>query len=174
MGIDIAKIESSLREFNGVARRFDYKGCINEITIIDDYGHHPVEIRAALSAAKLYCDTGKVIAVVQPHRYSRLRDLYSDFCACFNNADITIVADIYAAGENPIPGYEKEDLVRGLYEFGNRNAILLENREQLPKLIKEHAISGDLVICLGAGTITSWANELPKQLEILYEQDAQI
>ncbi len=171
MGIDVAKIENALREFNGVARRFDYKGCVNEITIIDDYGHHPVEIKAALSAAKLYCDTGKVIAVVQPHRYSRLRDLYSDFCACFNNADVTIVSDIYAAGENPIPGYEKEDLVRGLHEFGNRNAIILENRDQLPKLIKEHAISGDLVICLGAGTITSWANELPKQLESLYEQN---
>ncbi len=141
MGINIAKIENALKEFNGVARRFDYKGCINGITIIDDYGHHPVEIKAALSAAKLYCDSGKVIAVVQPHRYSRLRDLYADFCACFNNADITIVADIYAAGEKCIPGYEKEDLVRGLHEFGNRNAIILENKTQLAQLIREHATS---------------------------------
>ena len=174
MGIDLAKIENSLKEFNGVARRFDYKGCVNDITIIDDYGHHPVEIKAALSAAKLYCDTGKVIAVVQPHRYSRVKDLYSDFCACFNNADITIISDIYAAGEQSIPGYEKEDLVRGLHEFGNRNAFILENKEQLPKLIKEHAVSGDLVICLGAGTITSWANDLPEQLKHLYGQELKI
>ena len=174
MGIDLVKIENSLLEFNGVARRFDYKGCVNDITIIDDYGHHPVEIKAALSAAKIYCDGGKVIAVVQPHRYSRVRDLFSDFCGCFNNADITIVSDIYAAGEERIRGYEKEDLVRGLHEFGNRNAIILENKEQLAKLIKEHAEAGDLVICLGAGTITSWANELPKQLENLFKQELAI
>ena len=171
MGIDIAKIEKSLSEFNGVARRFDYKGCVNNITIIDDYGHHPVEIKAALSAARLYCDAGKVIAVVQPHRYSRVKDLFSDFCACFNNADVTIVADIYAAGEPPIPGFEKEDLVRGLHEFGNRNAITLKSKDQLAKLIKASADPGDLVIFLGAGTITSWASELPEQLASMYTQE---
>ena len=162
---------ATVSEFNGVARRFDYKGSVNNITIIDDYGHHPVEIKATLSAARLYCDAGKVIAVVQPHRYSRVKDLFSDFCACFNNADITIVADIYAAGELPIPGFEKEDLVRGLHEFGNRNAITLKSEDQLGKLIKASAEPGDLVIFLGAGTITSWASELPEQLASMYTQE---
>ena len=164
MGINIAIIEKALADFNGVARRFDYKGCEAGITIIDDYGHHPVEIRAALSAARLYCGTGKVIAVVQPHRYSRVRDLFSDFCACFNNADIIIVSDIYAAGETPLQGFEKEDLVRGLREFGHRNAMILEHEDNLAQMIHECAREGDLVVCLGAGTITSWAAALPAQI----------
>ena len=172
MGIPIEIIKKALDKFNGVARRFDYKGSVGEITIIDDYGHHPVEIKAALSAAKLYCETGKVIAVVQPHRYSRVQDLFSDFCACFNNADIIIVADIYAAGEAPIAGFEKEDLVRGLNEFGHLNAMILENKDRLADMIYEHAEKGDLVICLGAGTITNWAAELPEQLTILQNQGA--
>ena len=164
MGINIITIEKALADFNGVARRFDYKGCEAGITIIDDYGHHPVEIKATLSAAKLYCGTGKVIAVVQPHRYSRVHDLFSDFCACFNNADIIIVADIYAAGEVPLQGCEKEDLVRGLHEFGHRNAVILDHEDNLALMIHEYARPGDLVVCLGAGTITSWAAALPEQI----------
>ena len=164
MGINIITIEKALADFNGVARRFDYKGCEAGITIIDDYGHHPVEIKATLSAAKLYCGTGKIIAVVQPHRYSRVHDLFSDFCACFNNADIIIVADIYAAGEVPLQGCEKEDLVRGLHEFGHRNAMILDHEDNLALMIHEFARPGDLVVCLGAGTITSWAAALPKQI----------
>ncbi len=171
MGINLKTIKKALEEFNGVARRFDYKGCETGITIIDDYGHHPVEIKAALSAARLYCGSGKVVAVVQPHRYSRVRDLFSDFCACFNNADIVIVADIYAAGETPIKGYEKEDLVRGLHQFGHRNAMVLEHENRLAQMIHECAEEGDLVICLGAGTITAWAAELPEQLVAQKKQE---
>ncbi len=105
-----------------------------------------------------------MIAVVQPHRYSRVRDLFPDFCACFNNADIIIVADIYAAGEAPLQGYEKEDLVRGLHEFGHRNAMILDHEDNLAQMIYEYANAGDLVVCLGAGTITSWATALPEQI----------
>ena len=173
MGINITTIEKALADFNGVARRFDYKGCEAGITIIDDYGHHPVEIKAALSAARLYCGTGKVIAVVQPHRYSRVRDLFSDFCACFNNADIIIVADIYAAGEAPLQGYEKEDLVRGLHEFGHRNAMILDHQDNLAHMIYEYGHAGDLVVCLGAGTITSWAAALPEQIAQIAPQKKQ-
>jgi UDP-N-acetylmuramate--alanine ligase len=164
MAIDPKIILSGLRQFKGVGRRFDFKGETDGITIIDDYGHHPVEIRAALSAGRMQAEQNKLIAVVQPHRYSRLRDLFSDFCACFNEADHVVVADVYAAGEDPIEGFEKEDLAEGLRAWGHRSVHVLSAPEALAEQIDTLASSGDLVMCLGAGTVTAWAAALPKQL----------
>ncbi len=164
MAIDPEIILSGLRQFKGVGRRFDFKGETDGITIIDDYGHHPVEIRAALSAGRMQAEQNKLIAVVQPHRYSRLRDLFSDFCACFNEADHVVVADVYAAGEDPIEGFEKEDLAEGLRAWGHRSVHVLSAPEALAEQIDTLASSGDLVMCLGAGTVTAWATALPKQL----------
>ena len=114
MGLDTELIRSGLAQFKGIGRRFDIKGISGGITVIDDYGHHPVEIKAALDAGRMYCGENKLIAVVQPHRYTRLRDLFADFCACFNEADHVIVADVYAAGETPLEHFEKEQLAGGL------------------------------------------------------------
>jgi len=164
MAIDPKIILSGLRQFKGVGRRFDFKGETDGITIIDDYGHHPVEIRAALSAGRMQAEQNKLIAVVQPHRYSRLRDLFSDFCACFNEADHVVVADVYAAGEDPIEGFEKEDLAEGLRAWGHRSVHVLSAPEALAEQIDTLASSGDLVMCLGAGTVTAWAAALPEQL----------
>jgi len=161
MGIDPEIIKEGLNQFKGVGRRFDVKGETDGITVIDDYGHHPVEIKAALSAGRMRCPEHKLIAVVQPHRYSRLRDLFEDFCACFNDADLVFVTDVYAAGEAPIEGYEKQDLVEGLGAHGHRGAFTLEHQDQLAELISQHAEAGDLVMCLGAGSISQWAAELP-------------
>jgi UDP-N-acetylmuramate--alanine ligase len=138
------------------------------VRIIDDYGHHPVEIAAVLRAARQVA-TGKVVAVVQPHRYTRLRDLMSEFSACFNDADTVIVADVYAAGEQPIEGVGKDALVEGARRFGHRRVMALESVHALPELIAAEAREGDLVVCLGAGDITQWAYALPGQLEALGE-----
>ena len=164
MAIDPEIILSGLRQFKGVGRRFDFKGETDGITIIDDYGHHPVEIRAALSAGRMRAEQNKLIAVVQPHRYSRLRDLFSDFCACFNDADHVVVADVYAAGEDPIEGFEKEDLAEGLHAWGHRSVHVLSDPEALAEQIDKLASSDDLVMCLGAGTVTAWAAALPERL----------
>jgi UDP-N-acetylmuramate--alanine ligase len=155
-----------LARFKGVKRRFTKVGETNGITVIDDYGHHPVEIAAVLKAARQVA-TGKVIAVVQPHRYTRLRDHFTDFCSCFNDADTVIVADVYAAGEQPIEGADKTHLVSGLQGFGHRRVLPLESPASLARLIKQEATDGDLVVCLGAGDITTWAYALPGQLEAL-------
>lgn len=164
MAIEPNTILTGLRQFKGVGRRFDFKGETDGITIIDDYGHHPVEIRAALSAGRMRCGQNRLIAVVQPHRYSRLRDLFADFCACFNEADHVLVADVYAAGETPIEGFEKENLVEGLRAWGHRSVQTMKSPENLAEQINELAQSGDLVMCLGAGTVTAWAATLPDEL----------
>ena len=171
MGLDIDLIRSGLAQFKGVGRRFDIKGEAGGITVIDDYGHHPVEIKAALDAGRMYCGENKLIAVVQPHRYSRLRDLFSDFCACFNEADHVIVADVYAAGEAPLEGFEKDQLAEGLRAYGHRSAHVLDAPEDLAKTILPYAESGDLVMCLGAGSITQWAADLPADLKRLQSGD---
>ena len=167
MAIDPQIILSGLRQFKGVGRRFDFKGETGGITVIDDYGHHPVEIRAALSAGRMRAEQNKLIAVVQPHRYTRLRDLFSDFCACFNDADHVIVADVYAAGETPIEGFEKENLVEGLRALGHRSVTALPGPEALAAEVSQLASSGDIIMCLGAGTITAWAAALPQELATL-------
>lgn len=216
--LDIAAplMRKALENFGGVKRRFTKTGEVNGITIIDDYGHHPVEIAAVLKTARsvvssrqsasdegypsrlaeeipphippeaakprgwigprrsaasdLLCvrnDTngGRVIAVMQPHRYSRLRDLFDDFATCFNDADTVIVADVYAAGEDPLEGMSKETLAEAIRKCGHRDVKILDSAENLPRLIADLAAPGDLTVCLGAGDITKWANALPEQLE---------
>jgi len=171
MGMAPDVLATALARFKGVGRRFDFKGEAGGITVIDDYGHHPVEIRAALSAGRMRCGNGRLIAVVQPHRYSRLHDLFADFCACFNEADHVLVGDVYAAGEAPIAGCEKEDLAAGLRSYGHRSVQILAAPEQLAKEIAACARSGDLVMCLGAGTSTQWAAKLPDELNEIFARN---
>jgi UDP-N-acetylmuramate--alanine ligase len=152
-----------LAGFKGVRRRFTKTGEVAGITVVDDYGHHPVEIAAVLTAAR-QAHGGRIIAVVQPHRYTRLRDLFEDFCTCFNHADTVIVADVYAAGEQPIEGIHRDALVEGLRKRGHRHALALPSPDKLADMIAEEARAGDLVVCLGAGSITAWANALPAEL----------
>jgi len=166
LGLDEAAIRKGLTEFGGVRRRFTTTGVANGVRVVDDYGHHPVEIASVLKAARAV-SAGKVIAVVQPHRYTRLRDLFDDFCACFADADTVIVADVYAAGEQPIDGASKDGLVAGLRRYGHRRVLPLGSPAELAGLVKEEAASGDLVVLLGAGDITSWAYALPGELEAL-------
>ncbi|MDX1575755.1 MAG: UDP-N-acetylmuramate--L-alanine ligase [Kiloniellales bacterium] len=164
MGIDDEVLKAGLAGFGGVKRRFTKTGEAGGITVIDDYAHHPVEIAAVLEAAR-QATHGKVIAVVQPHRYTRLADLFDGFCTCFNDADRVVVADVYAAGETPIAGADRDSLAAGLRARGHRHVTALEDPADLPGLIAGLAESGDLVVCLGAGSITAWANALPGQLE---------
>jgi UDP-N-acetylmuramate--alanine ligase len=159
-------IREGLAGFGGVKRRFTTTGVVNGVRIVDDYGHHPVEIAAVLKAARQVSE-GRVIAVVQPHRYTRLRDLMDDFSTSFSDADSVIVADVYPAGEQPIEGVDKHALTDGIRRYGHRHVQALENAAVLPRLIKEEARSGDVVVLLGAGDITSWAYGLPAQLEAL-------
>ena len=166
LGFDASVMRQALQGFKGVKRRFTRTGASGGVTVIDDYGHHPVEIAAVLRAARS-ATTGHVIAVVQPHRYTRLANLFEEFCTCFNNADMVIVADVYAAGEAPIEGVNKDALVKGLIERGHRRVIALPDPAALPALIRETAHAGDMVVCLGAGSITNWANALPRQLDAL-------
>jgi len=166
MGIDEETIRRALAEFEGVKRRFTRVGEINGITVVDDYGHHPVEITAVLKAAR-QASRRDVIAVVQPHRYTRLQGLFEDFCTCFNDADLVIVADVYPAGEAPIEGVDRDALVEGLKARGPRAVLALEGPQELPGLVYDNAEPGDLVICLGAGSITAWANALPEELAAL-------
>ncbi len=166
LGIPDDKIVSAFDGFTGVKRRFTKTGEVDGVTIIDDYGHHPVEIKAVLKAARK-ATQNNVIAVVQPHRYSRLHDLFEEFCTCFNDADSVIVADVYEAGETPIDGASRDALVEGLRTRGHRHVTALESPEALASVISEQAKPGDLVVCLGAGSISAWANALPAQLEAL-------
>lgn len=170
--LDVADdaIKSGLASFGGVKRRFTTTGVVDGVRIVDDYGHHPVEIAAVLKAARQVTatsDGGRVIAVVQPHRYTRLRDLLEEFSTSFSDADSVIVADVYPAGEAPIEGVDKHALVEGVRRYGHRHVQALENAAVLPRLIREEAKSGDLVVLLGAGDITAWAYALPAQLEAL-------
>ncbi len=169
MGISDSVLKQGLAHFGGVKRRFTRTGEAGGILVIDDYAHHPVEIAAVLQAAR-QAARGKVIAVMQPHRYSRLSDLFEGFCTCFNDADLVIVADVYEAGEAPIPGADRASLVAGLRARGHRHVTALPDPAELPALIADTAASGDLVICLGAGSITAWANALPAELERLFAE----
>jgi UDP-N-acetylmuramate--alanine ligase len=171
LNIPAEKIAAALGKFAGVKRRFTTTGIVGGITIIDDYGHHPVEIASVLRAARdaVSCKGagGRVIAVVQPHRYTRLHNLMAEFSACFENADEVIIADVYAAGEAPIADTSKETLVANIQKTGKKNAQALQKPEDLPALIQKIARPGDFVVCLGAGSITQWAHALPKALEAL-------
>ncbi|WP_425990289.1 UDP-N-acetylmuramate--L-alanine ligase [Afipia sp. DC4300-2b1] len=166
IGISDDAIRTALAGFGGVKRRFTRTGEWNGVTIIDDYGHHPVEIAAVLKAAR-DSTKGKVIAVVQPHRYTRLQSLFEEFCTCFNDADTVIVADIYAAGEDPIPGVDRDAFVLGLRAHGHREVIPLPGVDKLASVVRDVARPGDFVVCLGAGNITQWAYALPDELKAL-------
>ena len=163
LGVADDVIRGALAKFGGVRRRFTRTGTWNGVTIIDDYGHHPVEIAAVLKAAR-ESTKGQVIAVVQPHRYTRLAALFEQFCTCFNDADIVIVAHVYPAGEPPIKGADRDGLVQGLRTHGHRQVVPLDSPEQLAPLIAGMAKPGDYVVCLGAGSITQWAYALPGEL----------
>ncbi|WP_136684879.1 UDP-N-acetylmuramate--L-alanine ligase [Falsirhodobacter xinxiangensis] len=164
LGMKRAQIREALAAFGGVNRRFTKVGeVLGGVTIIDDYGHHPVEIAAVLKAAR-QATKGRVIAVHQPHRFTRLASLFEDFCTCFNEADVVAISDIYAAGEEPIPGAGRDDLVAGLIAHGHRHARAILSEEDLERLVREQARPGDMVVCLGAGTISAWANALPGRL----------
>lgn len=163
LGMKRSEIRDALAKFGGVGRRFTRVGEVNGVTIIDDYGHHPVEIAAVLKAAR-QATKGRVIAVHQPHRYSRLSNLFEDFCTCFNEADVVAIADVYSAGEDPIPGASRDDLVAGLIAHGHRHARAIMDEADLARLVREQARPGDMVVCLGAGTISAWANGLPDRL----------
>ncbi|MGH1426102.1 MAG: UDP-N-acetylmuramate--L-alanine ligase [Pseudooceanicola sp.] len=163
LGMKGEEIRKALAAFGGVNRRFTKVAEVNGVTIIDDYGHHPVEIAAVLKAARQATD-GRVIAVHQPHRYSRLHSLFDDFCSCFNEADVVAIAEVYAAGEDPIPGAGRDDLVAGLIAHGHRHARAIVSEDDLERLVREQARPGDMVVCLGAGTISTWANGLPARL----------
>ena len=157
-------IRAGLAGFGGVRRRFTTTGVVGGVRIVDDYGHHPVEIAAVLKAARQVAE-GRVIAVVQPHRFTRLESLMEEFSTCFSDADAVFVADVYAAGETPIEGIDKDALVEGIRRFGHRSVQPLESVEALPGVIAAEAKDGDLVVLLGAGDITQWAYALPGQLE---------
>lgn len=163
LGISSEDIKTAVAAFRGVNRRFTRVGEWNGAIIIDDYAHHPVEISAVLKAARESSE-GRVIAIHQPHRYTRLRDLFDEFCGCFNDADIVAITDVYAAGEDYIEGADGNALVAGLVNHGHRNAVALEGATNLAGFVREHAQPGDMVICLGAGTISAWANDLPAAL----------
>lgn len=168
LGIAPEAIRKGLAGFTGVKRRFTPTGSWNGIQVFDDYGHHPVEIMAVLKAARSAVagegKGGRVFAVVQPHRYSRLASLFEEFCQAFNDADHVIVADVYAAGEQPIAGASRDALVGGLRGRGHRAVTPLERPEQIPEIVRAEAREGDYVVFLGAGNITQWAYALPKQL----------
>ncbi|MEH2506999.1 UDP-N-acetylmuramate--alanine ligase [Bradyrhizobium sp. AZCC 1578] len=166
LGISDEAIRKAIAAFGGVKRRFTRTGEWNGVTVIDDYGHHPVEIAAVLKAAR-DSYSGKIIAVVQPHRFTRLQSLFEEFCTCFNDADAVIVAEVYPAGEAPIEGIDRDHFVLGLRAHGHREVVPLPSSTELAKVVRGIANPGDLVVCLGAGNITQWAYALPGELKAL-------
>jgi UDP-N-acetylmuramate--alanine ligase len=163
LGVADDRIRKALENFAGVKRRFTRTGTWNGVTVIDDYAHHPVEIAAVLRAAR-ESTKAQVIAVVQPHRYTRLQTLFEQFCTCFNDADAVVVAPVYAAGEPPIASIDRDAFVAGLRARGHRQVVPLDGPEHLATTIKQLAKPGDYVVCLGAGSITQWAYALPGEL----------
>lgn len=164
LGIDAHKIISALGAFEGVKRRFTQTGIYNNIRIIDDYAHHPVEIMATLRAARQAVGSGRVFAVIQPHRYSRLHSLFEDFCGCLLDADAVYITDVYAAGEVPIHNVNTEKYLEGVIAHGHKDAHYLQSLDDLPHIIKERCVAGDIVILMGAGSISMTAQNLPHLL----------
>lgn len=164
MGLVPAKMIASLGQFAGVKRRFTKTGEVHGVTIIDDYGHHPAEIKAVLTAAHKVAK-GKVIAVVQPHRYSRVEDLMDEFVDSFKAADYLVLAPIYSAGEEPIPGITHEILAEKTKAAGHKHVVAIDSEKELAGVLKKIMQPGDYIICLGAGSITNWAYNLPNELK---------
>ena len=163
LGVGKEALRSGLAKFSGVKRRFTHTGAWNGVDVYDDYGHHPVEIQAVLRAAR-DSTKGRVIAVKQPHRFTRLRDLFDDFAASFNNADTVLVSPVYRAGEQPIEGVDHHELVRRLRSAGHRDARTIEAPGEIEPIVRELAEPGDMVIFLGAGDVSQWAYALPPLL----------
>lgn len=163
---DIQAIIDGLGEFEGVKRRFTLTGEVSGVRFIDDYAHHPQEIKATLATAKqVVVNGGKIIAVFQPHRFTRLQSLFKEFTECFDNSDMLYIADVYASSEQPIEGVDKEHLAEAMKKGGiHKNVFLLNSPEDLPSIVRENCKPNDLMIFLGAGSITTWANELPTKL----------
>ena len=166
LGLSDDQVRKGLANFEGVKRRFTRTGEHNGVTVFDDYGHHPVEISAVLAAARRVTKN-KVVAVMQPHRYTRLSSLFNDFCSCFNDADHVIIAPVYAAGEAPIEGASHISLAEGVRVRGHRSVSHIDEPKQLAPLVKGLVQPGDIVVCLGAGTVTQWAYALPGELAAL-------
>jgi UDP-N-acetylmuramate--alanine ligase len=166
LGMADDKVRKGFASFEGVKRRFTRTGEFNGVTVFDDYGHHPVEIAAVLSAARKVTKN-KVVAVMQPHRYTRLSSLFNEFCSCFNDADKVVLCPVYAAGEAPIEGATHAALADGIHARGHRDVHMIEGPEQLAPVVSKLVQPGDIVVCLGAGTISQWAYALPDQLATL-------
>ena len=154
-----------MKAFGGVKRRFTPVGTWNGVRFIDDYAHHPVEIEACLKAARDIQGQGRVIAISQPHRYSRLNDLFDDFAQCYREADIAVITPVYAAGEAPLDGINHETLVASMKGHGHKGARVMDNLDTLPDLIRDIAQPGDMVVCMGAGNISAHANALVEALD---------
>ncbi len=162
-GLDDDAIRAGLRTFSGVRRRFQPTGTWNGISFYDDYGHHPAEIAAVLQAARAGAK-GRVIAVVEPHRYTRVRDLFEEFCTCFGDADGVIIGPLYTAGEQPIEGIDNHSLAEGIRATGQQGVLVIDSPAELIGILRQHGRPGDMVVCLGAGTSTEWAHALPEWL----------
>ena len=159
LGMSAEHIRDALLNFKGVNRRFTNVGKVKGVTVIDDYAHHPVEIAAALRAAR-QSHTGRILTIHQPHRYSRLHDLFEDFCSCFNDADVVGITDIFAAGECPIEGADRDGLIEGLKSHGHRNVMAVPDEAALTAFLRDNCGEGDMLICLGAGSISAWVQKL--------------
>jgi len=167
LGFHDDEIRQAFSNFKGIKRRFTKTGEVEGVQIIDDYAHHPTEIKVTLKTAKQVVPegSGKVIAVLQPHRFSRVRDLFDEFCNCFADADIVIVSDIYRAGEEPIEGIDQKHLIEGIKKSGKSEVHALPSADALAGMVNDLAKPGDIVVCLGAGDVTKWAAGLPEGLE---------
>ncbi len=165
LGLNDAQIIKALATFNGVKRRFTKVGEYEGVAIIDDYGHHPTEISTTLKAARHFAGKHKVICVFQPHKYSRVHDLFNEFCHAFTDADYVIVSDVYSAGQAPIEGARQDDLVAGITKAGHKNVIKMNSEKDLAQIVKPLISAGDIVFCVGAGTVTYWAAALADQLK---------
>jgi UDP-N-acetylmuramate--alanine ligase len=163
LGLSAEAVKRGLSSFGGVKRRFTHTGTWNGVEVFDDYGHHPVEIKAVLRAAR-EATAGRVIAIAQPHRFTRLRDLFDDFSACFNDADTVMIAPVYTAGEDPIDGVNSEALTSRIRAGGHRDARYIDGPAAVAPVVRDLAMPGDFVAYLGAGNITQWAYALPGEL----------
>jgi UDP-N-acetylmuramate--alanine ligase len=164
LGVSDARIRSGLDNFEGVKRRFTKVGEWNGAAIIDDYGHNPFKIAAALKAAR-QAYSGPVVAVVQPHRYTRLRDTFDQFCTCLNDADVAVIAPVYAAGEKPIENINRDTYAEALRMHGHRHVLTIEDEADLAAAVAPHLKPGGAIVLLGAGSISGWAHNLEAALK---------